>query len=141
MTAIDIRRIEEDQGAAVAAAGHLFDDVPRRDRTEDFLNREGHHLLIAYVDDGPVGFVTGVEIAHPDKGVEMLLYELGVDETHRRQGVARSLVKALWALARQQGCRGMWVPIEPGNEAATATYRAAGAGPPESAGIMTWPPS
>jgi ribosomal protein S18 acetylase RimI-like enzyme len=138
MAAVDIRRIEKGQWAAVEAAGHLFDHLPRRDWTVDFLEKEGHHLLIAYLDNGPVGFVSGVEIAHPDKGVEMLLYELGVDKAHRRQGVGRSLVEALLALARKVGCSGMWVPIEPDNGAAIATYRSANASPPESAAILTW---
>ena len=138
MTDIHIRPIDSSGRAAVEAAGPLFDNAPREDRTEDFLAREGHHLLIAYVADEPVGFVTGVEIAHPDKAVEMLLYELGVAEAHRRQGVGRSLVEGLLGLARQLGCRGMGVPIAPDDEAAIATYRAAGAGPVEPAGIMTW---
>ena len=36
--------------------------------------------VIAYVDARPVGFVSGVEMTHPDKDTEMFLYELAVDE-------------------------------------------------------------
>jgi hypothetical protein len=28
-------------------------------------------LLVAYLDDAPVGMTTGVEMTHPDKGTEM----------------------------------------------------------------------
>jgi len=69
---------------------------------------------------------------HPDKGREMFLYELGTHEEHRREGVARSLVNALGAVARAQGCYGMWVGTESDNEAALATYRSAGFDEPEA---------
>ena len=122
----------------VLGAGHLFDAPPRPDWTEDFLNRDGHHLLLAEVGGVPAGFVTSVEVAHPDKGVEMLLYELGVDETFRRRGIGRALVEALKALARDVGCSGMWVPVERGNDVATALYRATGANEPEPGTTLWW---
>ena len=71
--------------------------------------RHGHHLLIAYEDEQAVGFVSGVEVTHPDKGTEMFLYELAVDEPFRRRGIGRALVERLAALAREAGCYGMWV--------------------------------
>ena len=39
--------------------------------------RVSRHLLMALEDERPVGFVTGIETVHPDKGTEMYLYELG----------------------------------------------------------------
>ena len=120
----DIRRITDP--ADVHAAAALFDDAPRLDATERFLSEPGHDLLIAYVGDQPVGFVTGVEMVHPDKGTEMFLYELGVDEAHRRQGIGRALVTALATLARERDCYGMWVLTDDDNAAAVAAYRAAG---------------
>jgi ribosomal protein S18 acetylase RimI-like enzyme len=121
----------------VMTAGGLFDAEPRADWTERFLAREGHHMLMALVDAEPVGFVTGIEITHPDKGTEMLLYELGVDEEFRRRGIGRTLVEELKQLARARGCHGMWVPIEAGNDVAVATYASAGFGEPEQ-GVTMW---
>jgi ribosomal protein S18 acetylase RimI-like enzyme len=123
----------------VLDAGHLFDGPPRRDWTGGFLSRFGHHLLLAEVGGVPAGFVTGVEIAHPDKGVEMLLYELGVDENFRRRGIGSALVEALKALARDVGCSGMWVPVEQGDDVATALYRSTGAEEPEPGATLWWP--
>ena len=85
-----------------------------------------------------MGFVSGVEVTHPDKGTEMFLYELGVDEQYRRQGIARALVVALAGIAIDNGCYGMWVGTEHDNVAALATYRSAGAGPPEPSVTLTW---
>jgi ribosomal protein S18 acetylase RimI-like enzyme len=83
--------------------------------------------LVAYGDDErPVGFVSGVELTHPDKGTEMFLYELGVDEPARGRGIGRALVEALAALARERGCYGMFAFTDDNNAAARATYRAAG---------------
>lgn len=106
----------------VTAAAHLFDDRPIADATRAFLADDRHHLLIAYVDDEPAGFVSGVETTHPDKGTEMFLYELGVDESHQRQGIGTALVEALLALARERGCYGAFTATEPDNVAALATY-------------------
>jgi len=122
----------------VASAAHLYDDAVRDDAVERFLSDPTHHLLLARDGDETVGFVSGVETTHPDKGTEMLLYELAVDEQHRRRGVGRALVRALADLARERGCYGMWVLTEPDNAAALGTYRAAGAEPPAPSVMLSW---
>jgi ribosomal protein S18 acetylase RimI-like enzyme len=110
----------------VNAAGHLFDYPPRSDAVKRFLMDPNHQLLIAYSGDVPAGFVSGVEVTHPDKGTEMFLYELAVNEAHRRLGIGTALVEALRDLARERGCYGMWVLTDDDNAAAGATYRKAG---------------
>src|SRR5260370_25163894 len=65
----------------------------------------------------------------------MFLYELAVDEAHRRQGIGTALVEALRDLAREHGCYGMWVLTDDDNAAAGATYRKAG-GEVESQPLM-----
>jgi ribosomal protein S18 acetylase RimI-like enzyme len=109
----------------VTAAAHLFDEAPRPDAVARFLTDPTHHLLIAYSAQIPAGFVSGVEVTHPDKGTEMFLYELAVDTAHRHHGIGTALVRALADLARKQGCYGMWVLVDDENAAAAATYRKA----------------
>lgn len=133
-----ISRLGPSDVEVVLAAGALFDNAPEQAWTRRFLSEPGHHLLLARVDGTPAGFVTGVEIAHPDKDVEMLLYELGVDEAFRRRGIGRELVQALLALASKRGCRAMWVPIDADDAVAEATYRSAGAQTKEATAILTW---
>lgn len=122
-----IRRLEPGDEDRVVEAGTLFDRAPDRTVTGKFFSLPGHHLLMAWVDGTPAGFVTGVETTHPDKGTEMFLYELGVGPHYRRRGIGRALVEELAAIARQRGCYGMWVLTEDMNEAAVRTYTAAGA--------------
>jgi ribosomal protein S18 acetylase RimI-like enzyme len=121
---------------AIAEAAHLFDDPVDDAGTSSFLVDERHHLLIAYVDDRPAGFVSGVELFHPDKPKpEMFLYELGVDEAFRGRGVATALVRRLVEFSGERGCGTMFTLTDEDNEAAKATYRRAG-GVTEPAGVM-----
>ena len=132
-------RIVPGDAELVLAGARLFDTAPSEEATAAFLAREGHHLLFAVDDDGqPLGFVSGVETTHPDKGTEMFLYELAVLEEHRNRGIGRALVGALADVARGRGCYGMWVGTEPGNGAALAAYRAAGASEPEPFVTLDW---
>jgi ribosomal protein S18 acetylase RimI-like enzyme len=124
-----VRQLGAGDDEAVLAAGSLFDRFPDVDATRRFLDDPTHHLLVAYgAGDHPVGFVSGVETTHPDKGTGMFLYELGVDPSARRQRVGRTLVEALAALARERGS-GMWTLADADNDAALATYARAGGRP------------
>ena len=136
---MEIRHLGPADRDLLVAAGHLFDTPPTEDLAGTFLDHDGHHCLIAFVDDTPAGFVTGVEIHHPDKPPEMLLYELGVDDRFRRKGVGTALVRALRDIAHDRSHRGMWVLTEPDNDPAIRTYRAVGgADEPEVAALFEW---
>ncbi|MGW2639277.1 GNAT family N-acetyltransferase [Streptomyces sp. NPDC001348] len=126
--------------AEVTAAEHLFDRAVRPEWAERFLTAAGHHLFLAHEDgaDVPVGFVSGVETIHPDKGAEMFLYELAVAEPYRRRGVGRALVLRLAALGRELGCYGMWVLVDTGNDVALAAYRSAGGKGDGTCSVVTW---
>jgi ribosomal protein S18 acetylase RimI-like enzyme len=135
---MDIRVLGSDDMHALERASPLFDKPLRADATRRFLTAEGHHLLLAYDGDTPVGFVSGVEMTHPDKGPEMFLYELGVAAPFRRRGYGLALVNALANRARERGCYGMWVLTEEDNRAALATYAAAGASRDPATVMLSW---
>ncbi len=120
-------------------AGHLFDGPAQADATRRFLNDPNHHVLVAYADGKAVGFVSGVELTHPDKGTEMFLYELAVDEAYRKLGIGTSLAGALRDLATSRGCYDMWVLTDEDNEAALSTYRKSGATESSTHVMVTWP--
>jgi ribosomal protein S18 acetylase RimI-like enzyme len=136
---VEIRRLGPGDEQAVHAAAHLFDKQPEADATRRFLAEPTHHLLIAYDAEGrPVGYVSGVETTHPDKGTELFLYELAVDEPIRRHGIGRALVRAFERLARERGCYGMWVLADADNDAARATYTSAGAAVASQPVMLEW---
>jgi ribosomal protein S18 acetylase RimI-like enzyme len=123
---------------AAAAAG-LFDHPIHTRATTAFLADERHHLLIGYAGDRPAGFVTAVELLHPDKPQpEMFLYELGVDPAYRRHGVATALMERLVELCHERGCGEMFVLTDEDNAAAEATYRKAGGKPAPAAVMFHW---
>ena len=135
---MDIRLLGPDDRDAVTGASALFDGPATPEHAQRFLDEGGHFLLMAYDGQQPVGFVSGVEMTHPDKGTEMFLYELCVTESFRGRGIATALVTALRDLARERGCYDMWVLTDVDNAAALATYRSAGANVPTSHVMLVW---
>jgi ribosomal protein S18 acetylase RimI-like enzyme len=124
--------------SAVVAASSLFDNAARSGWARKFLQQSNHHLCVAYEGSVAAGFVSGVEMTHPDKGTEMFLYELGVEEAFRGRGIGRNLVAALAERAAEHGCYGMWVLTDRDNTAAMATYRAAGAEDDSTQVMLSW---
>ncbi len=124
---MDIRRLGTGDERALEQVGPCFDGPVLMAAARRFLDAEGHHILVAYDGEAVAGFVTGIEMTHPDKGTEMFLYELGVDERFRRRGIGGALVERLSEIARSTGCYGMWVVTDEHNDEALATYVGSGA--------------
>lgn len=135
---MEIRQLGPDDTQLLLEAAHLFDENPSRDRASAFLASDNSSCLVAYIEGEPAGFVTGIDIRHPDKATEMLLYEIGVDRTFRGRGIGSALVEALSAVATNRGHRGMWVLTDEQNDHAMRMYRAAGAGKAEPALLFEW---
>jgi len=119
------------------AAARLFDRPLDEEASRRFLGDERHHLLVARVGAEVVGFVSGVEMTHPDKGTELFVYELAVAEAWRRRGIGTALLRELSLVGRSRGCYGMWVLAEAENEAAVGLYRAFGAAGTDSV-MFAW---
>ncbi len=75
---------------------------------------------------------------HPDKGTEIFLYELSVEEDHRQRGIGTALVTALQELAQENGCYAMWVLTDDDNEPALKTYRKSGSTETSANVMLTW---
>jgi ribosomal-protein-alanine N-acetyltransferase len=111
----------------VKAAERLFDHSIDVEAARRFLQDEANHLLIAYLDGEAAGFVSGTEVAHPDRSrPEVFLNELGVDPAYEGRGIGKALVTRLWEIAQGRGCRGMWVLTDESNVAAQRVYTGAG---------------
>jgi aminoglycoside 3-N-acetyltransferase I len=100
------------------------------------LADDGTIFLAAFAGTEPVGFVIGYELSRRHGAPSLLfVYELEVDEAHRRQGIAGRLMSELADLARSRGIREGFVLAEPENDAANALYRLLGGRP---AGAVLW---
>jgi aminoglycoside 3-N-acetyltransferase I len=91
------------------------------------LADEATIFLAAFHGTEPVGFVFGYELQrrHGDPSI-LFVYELDVDEAHRRQGIGTRLMRDLADIARSRGIRAGFVLTEPDNDAANALYRSLG---------------
>jgi ribosomal protein S18 acetylase RimI-like enzyme len=123
---VRVRRALPGDEDEVARFEEAFDDKVLQDETRRFLEDARHHLLLGYVDDRPAGFLSAVEIFHPDKRSELFLNEVGVRDGVRRRGVARALVDELKRIGRERRCVSMWVLTDEGNAAAMQLYRSTG---------------
>ena len=112
-----------------AANAHLlegsaaFDNPIRPAECARFVADPGHELVFALSDGGVAGFASGVILLHPDKAPGFFVNEVGVSEQFRRLGIAKELCRQLFAIARERGCKGIWLGTEDDNTAARALYR------------------
>ena len=125
--AFDIRVLGTDeQDVLTRVAPGVFDHEVDPALSAEFLRDPRHHLAVALEEGMVVGFASGVHYVHPDKPAELWVNEVGVAPTHQRQGLGRRLLAALFAHARQLGCREAWVLTSPANGAAVRLYESAG---------------
>ena len=133
---VEIRMLQKgDEGILDHAGPGVFDDPIDARRAAEFLGDPRHHLAVA-VDGGVVvGFVSAVHYVHPDKpAAELWINEVSVASTHRGRGLAKDLLRAVFAVARRLGCREAWVLTDRSNAPAMRTYAGAGGveTPPDS---------
>ena len=82
------------------------------DLVREFLEDRRHHLAVAVDQGHVVGFASAVHYIHPDKDAELWINEVGVAPGHRRGGLGKELLRALFRLGRDLGCREAWVLTE-----------------------------
>jgi ribosomal protein S18 acetylase RimI-like enzyme len=128
--AIEIRRLLPGDAAVLErVADDVFDAPIDPERLAAYLAEPGHLMIVAIHDGEVVGQAMAVVHRHPDKPTELYVDEVGVTPTHRRQGIARQMMEALFALGRELGCEEAWVGTEADNAPAQGLYQ--GFGPTE----------
>lgn len=132
---VTVKRLEEAGDAVLAkVAPDVFDEPIDADRLAAYLAAPGHLMLLALDGDVVVGQCAAVIHYHPDKPTELYVDELGTASTHRRRGIGRQLLDAMFDWGRELGCAEAWLGTELDNEAANGLYR--GASPIEDAAIQ-----
>jgi ribosomal protein S18 acetylase RimI-like enzyme len=96
--------------------------------TVAFLADDRTATFVAFAGDEPVGFCYTSELYRRHTALRHLcIYELGVSERHRNQGIGQALLDAVADHARSQGIARGFVITNASNTAACALYEAAGA--------------
>ena len=120
---VEIRRLYPGDDALVKRiAEDVFDEPVQADRLAAYLAMPGHFMIVAMAESVVVGQCAAVIHRHPDKVSELYIDEVGVSPTLQRQGIARKMLDAMFALGREHGCGEAWVGTEPDNVAARALY-------------------
>ena len=93
----------------------------------ELLADERTIFLVAFDGDDPIGFLLAYELLRRrGDPSQLFVYEVGVDEGRRRQGVATALFRELARFARERGIRSGFVLTNESNEAAMELYRSLG---------------
>lgn len=118
-------------------AAEVFDHQPKPKLVREFLADPRHHIAVALDGGVVVGFASAVHYVHPDKPAELWINEVGIAPTHRRRGLGKAVLDAMFEIGRAHGCKTAWVLTERSNPAAMALYAAAGGKtmPPETTGF------
>ena len=132
---MDTRRLgPEDYMAAVDAIARLKGPdgypTPSTQYMQKFLSRTDNVLIVATDERIPVGYIVAYLLDRVDRDQQMMfLYEIGVAESHRRQGIGTQLIAALKDICRTVDVMKMWVPTGRSNIAATRLYASTGGVP------------
>ena len=130
-----IRRMRSSEELAFnRLAPDVFDEAIDPERLAAYLRAPGHMMLLAFEGDLVVGQCAAVLHFHPDKPVELYIDEVGTASTHRRLGVARLMLDAMFAWGRELGCTEAWLGTELDNVAARGLYD--GRAPVEAEAMM-----
>jgi ribosomal protein S18 acetylase RimI-like enzyme len=117
-----------------AVVRHLAEDAAPQ---TGLLADERSIFLVAFDRDRPVGFLLAYELLRRQGDPSRLfVYEVGVDEGWRRQGVATALFDELGRLARARGIRAAFVLTNESNEAAMELYRSVGGVRPSTDDVL-----
>ena len=125
--AIEIRVLQRgDEDILMNVAPEVFDNPIDAELTREFLEDHRHHIAVA-IDDGlVVGFASGVHYIHPDKPPELWINEVGLAPTHRRRGLGKAVLRALFKVGQDNNCKVAWVLTDRSNLAAMALYSSLG---------------
>lgn len=89
----------------------------------DLLSGRGFVAVAALAGSAVVGGLAAYVLPKFEQArSELYIYDLAVDEAHRRQGVATAMIAALQQLARERGIYVIFVQADHGDDPAIALY-------------------
>ncbi|MEX0971030.1 MAG: GNAT family N-acetyltransferase [Paracoccaceae bacterium] len=100
----------------------VFDNPINPAQAAAFLGDPRHEMVLALLNDIPVGMGSAVIMLHPDKPPAGFINEVGVHPDHRRRGIGSAICTTLFKQLRLRGCAGIWLATEHDNTAARGLY-------------------
>jgi aminoglycoside 3-N-acetyltransferase I len=137
--ALTIRRLGPGElalmDAMLAMFGEAFEDAetygrarPSADYLRSLLGRDAFIALAAVKNGAVIGGLAAYELPKfEQERSEIYIYDLAVDATHRRQGVATALIEELKTIAAMRRAWVIFVQADLGDEPAIALYSKLGA--------------
>ena len=114
-------------GEAFGDRATYQDAVPGETYLESFLADERCITVVAMDDDEVTGGLVAYELMKfEQERKEFYIYDLAVQEAHRRRGIATGLIVTLKAIARAHGAYVIYVQADRGDDAAIALYQSLG---------------
>lgn len=126
----DVPRLKQ----LLAVFGAAFEDkatyqgaVPREAYLESFLADERCITVVAMDGGELVGGLVAYELVKfEQERKEFYIYDLAVNEAHRRRGLATGLIVTLKAIAQARGAYVIYVQADHGDDPAIALYQSLG---------------
>ena len=101
--------------------------VPGEEYFHRLLEKEYFIALVALAGDTVIGGLVAYELEKfEQERSEIYIYDLAVKESHRRKGVAISLINQLKCIARKRGAWVIFVQADLGDTAAIRLYESLG---------------
>jgi ribosomal protein S18 acetylase RimI-like enzyme len=97
------------------------------EHAQSFLADPRHFVIVAEIGGEPVGFLLAYRLERIDRpSAKMFIYEIEVEEAHRRKGIGTSLIGAILEIVRRDGLMNAFVLTNHTNEGAVAFYKSTG---------------
>lgn len=131
---VHVRALGREDVAAMRAMlfmfGQAFNEVPTYTAAqpddpylESLLSRDTFVAVAAFSGSTIVGGIAAYVLPKFEQPrAEMYIYDVAVDEAHRRQGVATAMIRELRRLAAARGIYVIFVQADQGDEPAIALY-------------------
>jgi ribosomal protein S18 acetylase RimI-like enzyme len=124
-----IRTVKKPTAHSTFGSGHL----------RKFLARSQNILIVAQQAGVPTGFLLAYVLDRIDRDQTMVcLYEIGVSESFRRQGIGQAMIEALKLICKKENVMKTWVITNRSNLAAFRLYQGTGAAADPSGDEVTF---
>jgi aminoglycoside 3-N-acetyltransferase I len=101
--------------------------IPSKVYLSSLLDRDDFIPLVAFADSKVVGGLAAYVLRKfEQERSEIYIYDLAVDETHRRRGIATGLINKLKEIARERGAWVIYVQADHGDDPAIKLYESLG---------------